>query len=266
VVTILGAGQPGDLARLRQKPAGRVRLALLARWAHFVALSNEVAAELRASGVADAQITVIPNGVDLSRYVPPTAAERGALRRTLSLDSHRCHGVFVGRLHPVKSVGTLLHALVDAPDVDLLVVGDGQERTALERLTDDLSIAERVRFVGASDDVASYLKAADVFFLPSLGEGMPNALLEAMACGLPCVASERVGGVEELLGGDRARGFTAPGGDIAAWSEMMRQLANDATLRNTRGAAAATYVHANHSLDVTADRLVRLYLDLVSRR
>src|SRR5262249_57814616 len=98
------------------------------------------------------------------------------------------------------------------------------------------------------------VRGADAFFLPSVGEGMPNALLEAMAGGLPCVASERVGGVEELLGGDRARGFTAPVGDIAAWSEMMRRLANDPPLRQTRGAAAATYVHANHSLDVTADR------------
>ena len=103
---------------------------------------------------------------------------------------------------------------------------------------------------------------ADAFFLPSLGEGMPNALLEAMACGLPCVASSSVGGVEELLG--RTRGLTVAVGDVPAWSAAMQRLATDASLRHELGDAAATHVHARYSIDATADRLADFYRELAT--
>ncbi|MGH8979055.1 MAG: glycosyltransferase family 4 protein, partial [Acidimicrobiia bacterium] len=142
VVTVLGAGPPGDLARLERKFAGRRRLELLARHARFVALSAEVRDELQHAGVPSANVTLVPNGVDVSEYRPATAAERACLRRDLGLASDRCYGVFVGRLHPVKSVDTLLRALVDAPAIDLLVVGDGTERAALETLAREHRIGE----------------------------------------------------------------------------------------------------------------------------
>ncbi len=264
VVTILGAGPPGDLARLRRKPAGRLRLALLARWARFIALSTEVATELRAAGVPAAHVEVIANGVDLAVFSPAGAEARAALRPALGLDTNRCYGIFVGRLHPVKSVDTLLRALVDTGGIDLLIVGDGQERARLERLARELRIETRIRFVGTTDHVETYLKAADAFFLPSLGEGMPNALLEAMACGLPCVASSTVGGVEELLGS--ARGLTVPVGDVRAWSHVMQRLATDTDMRRTLGRAAARHVRAHYSIAATADQLVDLYRDLARRR
>ena len=93
---------------------------------------------------------------------------------------------------------------------------------------------------------------------------MPNALLEAMACGLPCVASSSVGGVEELLGD--ARGLTVPVGDVPAWSEVMQRLTSDPQLRHTLGEAASRFVRARHSIDATADQLVDLYRELVTRR
>jgi glycosyltransferase involved in cell wall biosynthesis len=214
VVTILGAGPPGDLARLRRKPAGRLRLALLARFATFIALSGEVATELRAAGVPAPHVVVIANGVDLTEYSTPDTDFRAESRAELGLDPNRCYGIFVGRLHPVKSVDTLVRALVDTTGIDLLIVGDGQERARLERRPLVGRVA-RIRFIGSTPHVAKYLKVADAFFLPSLGEGMPNALLEAMACGLPCVASSSVGGVEELLGdaaASRSPSATCPRG------------------------------------------------------
>jgi glycosyltransferase involved in cell wall biosynthesis len=264
VVTILGAGPPGDLARLRRKPAGRLRLALLARFATFIALSSEVATELRAAGVPGMHVVVIANGVDLTEYSALDPEARAESRAELGLDPNRCYGIFVGRLHPVKSVDTLVRALVDTTGIDLLIVGDGQERARLERLACDLRVSTRIRFIGSTPHVANYLKVADAFFLPSLGEGMPNALLEAMACGLPCVASSSVGGVEELLGD--ARGLTVPVGDVPAWSEVMQRLTSDSQLRHALGEAASGYVRARHSIDATADQLVTLYRALVARR
>ncbi|MGH8978138.1 MAG: glycosyltransferase, partial [Acidimicrobiia bacterium] len=121
-------------------------------------------------------------------------------------------------------------------------------------------IGERVRFVGMSDRVPDYLRAADAFFLPSLGEGMSNALLEAMACGLPCVVTEAVGGIDELLGRDR--GVAVPVQDVHAWADAMRRLADDPARRAELGSAAARYVGSTLSIDATADRLADLYREL----
>jgi glycosyltransferase involved in cell wall biosynthesis len=260
VVTILGAGPPGDLARLRHKPIGRLRLGLMARRSHFIALSAEVVSELQAAGVPATSITLVPNGVDLTRYTPPTPGERAALRAELGLEGSRPYGVFVGRLHPVKSVDTLVRAVARTRDLHLVIVGDGQERRALESLAQREQVAGRVRFAGESDRVDRWLKAGDMFLLPSLGEGMPNALLEAMACGLACAASSSVGGVHELLG--TTHGLTVPVGDVDAWAETMRRLAQDTSLRRALGDAAASRIRTAYSIDATADRLAALYRDL----
>jgi glycosyltransferase involved in cell wall biosynthesis len=168
--------------------------------------------------------------------------------------------VFEGRLHPVKSVDTLVRAVPRTRELHLVIVGDGQERRALESLAQREQVAGRVRFAGESDRVDRWLKAGDMFLLPSLGEGMPNALLEAMACGLACAASSSVGGVHELLG--TTHGLTVPVGDVDAWAETMRRLAQDTSLRRALGDAAASRIRTAYSIDATADRLAALYRDL----
>jgi glycosyltransferase involved in cell wall biosynthesis len=263
VVTVLGAGPPGDLARLRRKFAGRRRMELLVRHARFVALSAEVRDELQRAGVPPAHVVLVPNGVDVREYRPATEAERCRLRVELGLAPDRGYGVFVGRLHPVKSVDTLLHALAGVAELDLVIVGSGPEREGLEALARQLGVDERVRFVGMTHRVADYLRAADAFFLPSLGEGMSNALLEAMACGLACVVTEAVGGIDELLG--RGRGITVPVRDVRAWTDAMRRLAGDATLRAELGRAAADHVGSTLSIEATADRLAAFYREVATR-
>lgn len=263
VVTVLGAGPPGDLQRLRRKPGGRRRLALLVRRARFVALSAEIRDELCSAGVPNSHITVVPNGVDVEEYRPATPADRAQLRMRLGFDPDRRYAVFVGRLHPVKSVDTLIRSLActGADALHLVIVGDGSERPALEELARELGVEGRVRFVGASDSVADYLRASDMFLLSSVGEGMPNALLEAMACGLACAVTRSVGGIDELLGD--ARGVTVPAGDVPAWTVTMNRLAADDRLCEELGAAAASYVRKVFSLDATADRLAAVYREIV---
>ena len=263
VVTPLGAGPPGDLARLREKPAGRRRLELLARRSHFIALSEEIEVELLEAGAAKSRIWLVPNGVDISFYRPPTPDDRRRLRTELALAEETFYAVFVGRLHPVKNVQLLLDALVRAPEIELLLVGDGAERPMLERRASDLGVQQRVRFVGFSDRVPDYLRAADAFVLPSLAEGMPNALLEAMACGLPCVASCRAAGVPRLLG--EGRGLSVDPTDAEGWAAALLVLADDAAQRRALGAAAGRYVHREQSLDRIVDRLRDVYREIVSR-
>lgn len=146
--------------------------------------------------IYDRDIAVVPNGIDLKAYMagPPALEE----------ESHKKRILFVGRLHPVKGVQYLLQAMmivhVEMPDAKLTLVGDGEEREYLENLTDSLGIRECVEFVGRipHERIPDYMHRADVFVLPSLSESFGLVNLEAMACGLPVVAT-RVGGIPDII-------------------------------------------------------------------
>jgi glycosyltransferase involved in cell wall biosynthesis len=263
VVTPLGAGAPGDLARVRRKPGGEWRLRQLARRAHFVALSDELAAELRAFGAPAARVHCVPNGFDARVFRPPAEAERARARDAVGIARDRCCFVFVGRLHPVKQLDVVVRALASVPDSDLVVVGDGPEHRSLAALAREVGVGDRVHFVGARDDVVTYLHAADAFVLPSQAEGMSNALVEAMACALPCLVTASISGTGGLVAG--GRGLPVAGGDTGAWSRAMGAVQRDPVAAGRAGALASAHVHATFSLDRTADRLAALYREVARR-
>lgn len=157
---------------------------------HFVTVSDFVRRAAVRKGYVDSDCTsIVYNGVDLSRFA---RHEQGAEKREgLVLGS-------VGRLSHEKGYDVLINAYAktaaDAPNTELWLVGDGAERPALEEQVRGLGLRERVRFFGLRDDVPDLLNSMDIFVLPSRTEGLPVAVLEAMACGLPVVATE-VGGV-----------------------------------------------------------------------
>lgn len=262
LVTVLGAGAHGDLARLARKPFGAARTRALCREAWFAALSADSRDELLARGVPAERVLSLPNGVDVDVHRPADAHDRAMLRERLGVSSDRFVVAFVGRLHPVKDVDTLLEAAARVAGMDLVIVGDGPERGRLEAKARRLG--GRVRFHGSSAHVADVLRAADAFALSSHGEGMSNALLEAMACGLPCLASRSVGGARELLSG--GRGLLLADGDVAAWAAALAQLAADPGHRAALGRAAATHVARELSLQAAADRLVAAYRMIARER
>src|SRR5215211_5953415 len=140
-VTVLGTGQRGDLARLVRKPLGRIRSWLLFRSAWFAALSADAEQELLARGVPKERILALPNGVDVEVNRPATREERRALRERLGLPLDRFVGTFVGRLHPVKDVDTLLEVTARVPELSLVLVGDGPDRGRLESAAARLGIS-----------------------------------------------------------------------------------------------------------------------------
>jgi len=166
-----------------------------------IALTEDMKQAMQAIYYRD--ITIVPNGIDLKEYISelPVQIVEGAEKRIL----------FVGRLHPVKGVRYLLQAMSivhqELPEAKLILVGDGEEREYLESLTDSLGIRECVEFAGRvpHERVQDYMNLAEVFVLPSLSEGFPVTILEAMACGLPIVAT-RVGGVPDIIE-DGANGY-----------------------------------------------------------
>ena len=174
----------------------------------FVAISGPIRAELRDAGVPAERILVVPNGVDVERFRPATADERAALRRSLGLPEGPLV-VYTGRLSPEKGVDVLVAAwprvLARIPSARLWVLGDGAERVRLGEAARRAGVADAIALPGPIADVSPFVRAADAAVLPSRTEGMPIALLEAMACAVPVVATA-VGGSAEVLrdGSDRA--------------------------------------------------------------
>jgi glycosyltransferase involved in cell wall biosynthesis len=141
----------------------------------------------------------------------------------------------IARLDRQKGLDVLLHAMSRLPDAHLTLVGDGEERSALQRLAAELELADRVRFAGACADARRYLTAFDVFVLPSRFEGFPLAIIEAMLASLPVVASA-VGSVPEAVLDGRT-GLLVPVGDSDALARAIAHLLASPELRARLGAA-----------------------------
>jgi glycosyltransferase involved in cell wall biosynthesis len=253
-------------SRLRRR-LGRARRALLRRCVH-VTLTPAMAAELEALGNMT-PAKVIPVPVDTARFRPPTPAERRDARAALGLDETAFAIVYVGHLEERKAVDRLLEAVAllaqDGAVVALVVVGAGRglptdTESELRRRAAEDDLSGLVRFVGVQPEPRPYLWAADALVLPSVREGMPNSLLEAMACGLPCIAPASAGG-DELL--DAETGIVPPSNDPADLAAALRDLAADSARRRRLGDAARTRVR-RFGIDEVADQYDRLYLELVS--
>ena len=149
--------------------------------------------------------------------------------------------VAVGRLSAQKNHALLLRAYAALPETtgdELLIYGEGELRGELERLISELGLEGRARLMGLSKNVPEDIKAAKVFALPSDYEGMPNALMEAMALGLPCVATACPCGGAEMLIDDGVNGLLTPVGDAAAMGEKLRYLIQDDAARESIGESA----------------------------
>ena len=201
-------------------------------------LSETLAAELRDRLRAPpGKITVIPNGIDVPAARNAVADCAPHARRRLGLSPADMVLAAVGRLHAEKGLPFLLEAfrpfLHEHPRAVLLLAGDGPERERLQEQAEDLRVAERVRFLGTLSSPWEVLAASDIFVLSSVFEGMPNALLEAMAAALPVVAT-RVGTVPEMIG-DGREGFVVPPRDAPSITAALERLAWSTDLRKSMG-------------------------------
>jgi glycosyltransferase involved in cell wall biosynthesis len=196
-------------------------------------LREQVMAE---TGVAPDHVVSIPTGIDLDRFRPGDAA---MAREELGLAAVGALIGIVATLRSWKGHRYLFEALAGLADrsARLVVVGDGPQREPLERLAAELGIAERVRFAGNQADVAPWMRALDLFCLPSYAnEGVPQALMQAMACGLPVVTTP-VGSIGEIVQ-DGETGRLVPPGDASALGAAIEALLADAPLRSRLAARA----------------------------
>ena len=230
----------------------------------FVAISRQVFSDIRLFHVPEQKIVFIPNGIDTDAFRPGNAESAAIVRRQLALGDETVVG-FVGRLDEVKRIDTLLrawHLLGDAVGgARLLIVGDGPERKRLEDLAGDLGIADRVVFAGSSQNVERFLNVMDVFVMPSRAESFGLALIEAMASGLPCLAS-RVGGMIDIIQPEN-NGLFFAAGDVTALAEQLGRLLRDDDLRARLASQARSDAVERYSLNRAADAFVDTYRQLV---
>ena len=257
------SGQYGDVAEVRRLPLTGIRKRLLQRVDAFVTLTRAIEAELAEFGLGAIPRHRIPNGVDLTLFTPAAVDERRALRARLGLPEDRILCAFVGRLTPQKDPDLLLEAwaMGRRPDAHLVLVGDGPLRSRLEVSVTSGPNPGRVTFAGATADVAPYLRAADLLVLPSRAEGMSNVILEAMACGLPVVATD-VPGNREMLGGEDGAGLLVPARNPAPLAEAIDTLVASAPLRREIGTAARALVEKRFDIQRVVGQYLSLYTAL----
>jgi glycosyltransferase involved in cell wall biosynthesis len=265
VVRAMASGTWGDLKRLREDRSilGTGWMSRKIRDADAViALNGEVVQELVEIGVAQEKIFFIPNGVEIG---PDSCHRDYALDEPVVV-------TFVGRLHPQKGVNMLLRAfrltLQEMPDIRwrLKLAGTGELERHLKGLADELAISQQVEFLGHVEDVDTLLDQSDLFVLPSLSEGMSNALLEAMAHGLPCIVRDIPGNNDVIRDGEN--GVTVKSDDVEGLARAMVRLAADVESRRRLGQQAHQTVKTHYSLAKVTNQYIGLYeglLDLQSR-
>ena len=248
------------------REGGRLRMLayrLTDRWA---SLTTHVSAQGRmamveAGAVSAARIRVVANGIDTQMYRPDAVLKQRG-RTALGLQDDVRLLINVGRLVPEKAQIMLIDAFAQLNtgiDTRLLIVGEGPERDALERRIRHHRLEERVILAGARRDIATLLNAADLFVLSSDVEGMPLALAEALACGLPAVATDAAG-VAELLNGC---GEIVPRGNVSALANAMRQALTDPQTDTAAQAARRQHILSHFSLEAVAHQWVACYAQFI---
>lgn len=253
----------GDVRALpaqKRRLACRARL-LACRFAGMISVTNRESVRLLTDlGIDESAIVHVPIPVDTSHY-RPWPGDRTTVRSSLGLDPASHYICFVGRLETVKRVDVLLrafsHLVAKRSQCKLLIVGDGEQRRALQALAQSLGIGEQVTFAGQVKDPLQYLQASDVFVLTSETEGHSVALTEAMACGLPVVVTA-VGGNKECIS-HRVNGFLVSSGTPAAVADAILEVLDHPAQAARVGQNARLWAVENCSLERIIDRYLELY-------
>jgi glycosyltransferase involved in cell wall biosynthesis len=261
------------------RPLGR-----LAWWAfssadYYLAVSQGLLRCYLDAGLPADRIEELPNGVDVARFRPAVGDERSALRQQLGLPIDRPLILFVGVMSPDKQPQVLLDAweeaerrrplqstvvFVGATDPRLFELKDGLAEQLKQRLV-DLGAVDQVRFVPPTPSIELYYRAADVVVMPSIREGLPNVVLEAMASGLPVIASRLPGSTDTMID-DGVNGRLVEPGDRSGFASAIVDVLSDGAAAARMGAAARRTVEERYRIGDIAERWLGAYHRALSRR
>jgi glycosyltransferase involved in cell wall biosynthesis len=228
-----------------------------------IAISSEIAADLREAGIGWNKTTLIPLGLDLERLAQPGP---GSIRRELGLADGQPLVGLLGRLVPIKAPGLFLDAsrrvIETLPAARFVLVGDGELRAELERRVSDEGLGHAVRFTGWRSDLAEIYGALDLVVCSSINEGTPVSIIEASAAGKPVVGT-RVGGMPSVIQ-HGVTGLLVSPGDPAGLAAAMSTILSDPDLARRMGAAGSAFSRERYSRERMVSQIRVLYLQLLS--
>ncbi|MEZ0227384.1 MAG: glycosyltransferase family 4 protein [Planctomycetota bacterium] len=255
VLKLACGGSYGDMAQAAGRKDAAEVLEHLRHVDRYACLSRQVESEVVAAGLPRERCVLVRNGVDRSIFAPEGAKAELPRGKTV---------LFIGRHDRQKRVDVLVRAFAKvaptAPEARLVCAGKGSEEANLRALAAELGVAERVSFLGERKDVPALLRAASVFVLPSAAEGMPNALLEALSVGVPCVATAIPGTTDVAT--DEREALLVPPDDEAALARAIERLLVDGELAARLSRAGRERIAAEFDMERVADAHLALFESL----
>ncbi len=247
---------------LRARLYEKLDLFWLKKFNRIVAISEQVREKILNENVPEEKVSIIENGIDVSRF--KGYSSRKQVRKMFDIPTNSLVVGTVGRLSVEKGYAILIDVFKelvrDFPDLRLIIVGEGSLRGSLEKQVHQSGLNDSVNFMGISDDMPRMLALMDIFVLPSLGEGLPMALLEAMAAKVPVVAT-RVGDIPKVIS-HGTNGFLVPSADKVALKEALSKLLRDENKREFFAKNGYFTVSQDFSSQNMARKYVNIYQSL----
>ena len=257
-----------DLHGLGKGKSGWIHKRFISMVDRYVSISAEITNELRQSGLSDGKISVIPNGVDTERFSPVSSDEKMMLRSKYGLPQNSLMLLYAGGLSGRKNITWLVEQWENIyhnyPGF-LVIVGpisrDDKAKQLFSRLKDyEDKLKGRLFIFPYSKEIEEFFRMTDIFILPSINEGMPNVVLEAMSSGLSCLVN-RVSGTVDLLNGENGILFSVRTPET--FVDGLHSL-KDKCLRAKMGEKARETIIRNFSLEIIAERYIRLYENMLA--
>ena len=263
LLKLASSGRGGDIQRARRTLWGRVFLYMAKKASRIVMVSTTVKQELMAESVNPEKLCPISNGVDLNSC--NSSAAKSQARKVLKLPERKTV-IYTGRLSPEKGVDFLVRSFArvkQSLNCQLIIIADGPEKKNILQVIDRSGVSDAVLVIPTVDDVTPYLKAADLFILPSQFEGLSNSLLEAMACALP-VISTRVGGSIDIIESG-VNGLLVAYNNEDLLSQEIARVLTEPGLASSLGNHARETIERQHDMKSIADEYIKVYNCLIQK-
>lgn len=268
VVKVAGAKMDIEAGSFRDKYLfiGNLFILMLKKVDAFIAITSEIRNDLMNDGFEEQNIYDIPNFIKKEEFYPEDRQDRIiAIKNRLGIDLDKKIITFSGRLVQRKRVDILLKAVAEIlksrRDLQVIILGHGELKGKLESLAEEHNISSHIAFRDFVPNILDYLQITDIFVFPSVKEGMPNSLLEAMACRLPVVAT-RIGGVVDIVS-DRENGLVVEPGSAVELRDAILTLLEDSQLSEKIAEKAYETIKKRYTIDRVADKYISLYKKLV---
>jgi len=261
----------GRISSLKSKIFGRLLINLFRESDGIICMTKEIYNELKSIKIPPKSIYHIPNAVDTKRFLCLSEKEHSEFKTKIGFGPHTPVFIFLGRIIRGKGLRLLLESwpkIIDyEPDARLIIIGSGiGQSNSIEYVLKRKAKIEKLKniyFLGETELPETFLSIADIFLFPSRKEGFPNALLEAMACGIAIIASD-IGGVTELIS-DGKTGILFPVGDSKIFAEKIIYLLKNPMIKNKIGKQARKHVLDFYSFDKIAKSYFETYVMAISK-